>query len=62
MTSTVLEKTMLIDGNWLPAESGKTFAVHNPATGEQIARVAKADAQDVDRAAPAAGRGASVRV
>jgi len=56
MTSPVLEKTMLIDGNWLPAESGKTFAVNNPATGEQIARVAKADAQDVDRSARAAHR------
>lgn len=56
MTSSVLEKTMLIDGNWLPAASGKTFAVHNPATGEPIARVATADAQDVDRAARAAHR------
>jgi acyl-CoA reductase-like NAD-dependent aldehyde dehydrogenase len=50
------DKTMLIDGEWLPAESGKTFAVHNPATGEEIARAAKADTPDVDRAVRAAHR------
>ncbi len=50
------DKTMLIDGEWLPAESGKTFAVHEPATGEEIARVAKADTADVDRAVRAAHR------
>jgi len=50
------DKTMLIDGEWLPAETGKTFAVHNPATGEDIARVAKADTPDVDRAVRAAHR------
>jgi acyl-CoA reductase-like NAD-dependent aldehyde dehydrogenase len=47
---------MLIDGEWVSAESGKTFAVHNPATGEEIARVAKADTPDVDRAVRAAHR------
>ncbi|OGB96728.1 MAG: betaine-aldehyde dehydrogenase [candidate division NC10 bacterium RIFCSPLOWO2_12_FULL_66_18] len=47
---------MLVDGSWIPAESGKTFAVHNPSTGEEIARVAKADTPDVDRAVRAAHR------
>ncbi len=56
MPNTVTERTMLIDAEWLPAESGKTFAVHNPATGEEIARVAKADTPDVDRAVRAAHR------
>jgi acyl-CoA reductase-like NAD-dependent aldehyde dehydrogenase len=56
MPNTVKERMMLIDGEWLPAESGKTFAVHNPATGEEIARVAKADTPDVDRAVRAAHR------
>ena len=50
------EKPMLVDGSWIPAESGKTFAVHNPSTGEEIARVAKADTPDVDRAVRAAHR------
>ncbi len=56
MPNTVTERMMLIDAEWLPAESGKTFAVHNPATGEEIARVAKADTPDVDRAVRAAHR------
>ena len=56
MPNEIPHKTMLIDGEWLPAESGKTFAVHNPATGEEIARVAKADTADVDRAVRAAHR------
>jgi len=56
MQNEMPDKTMLIDGEWLPAESGKTFAVHNPATGEEIARVAKADTPDVDRAVRAAHR------
>lgn len=56
MPNAVSEKTMFVDGSWIPAESGKTFPVHNPATGEEIARVAKADASDVDRAVRAAHR------
>ncbi len=56
MPSAPPEKTMLIDGTWVAAESGKTFAVHNPATGEEIARVAQADATDVGRAVRAAHR------
>lgn len=56
MSQSTSEKTMLVDGRWVPAESGKTFAVHNPATGEEIARVAQADRADVDRAVQAAHR------
>ncbi len=48
------EKALLIDGSWVPAESGRTAGVHNPATGEEIVRVAQADASDVDRAVRAA--------
>lgn len=33
-------RALLIDGKWTPAQSGKTFAVHDPATGEKIADVA----------------------
>jgi aldehyde dehydrogenase (NAD+) len=45
---------LLINNRWIPSESGKTFATINPATGEEICRVAEADAADVDRAVKAA--------
>ena len=45
---------LLINGKWVEAASGKTFATINPATGEPIARVAEADAADVDKAVAAA--------
>ena len=41
---------LLIDGQWIDAESGKTFTTFNPATGDEIAEVAEADTRDVDRA------------
>jgi phenylacetaldehyde dehydrogenase len=47
---------MLIDGRFVPAASGKTFPVYNPATGEVIARVPEAETEDVDRAVSAARR------
>lgn len=34
---------MLIDGRLVPAASGKTFAVYNPATGAVIANVPEGD-------------------
>lgn len=43
-----------IGGNWVPAQSGKTFETVNPATEETIAQVAEGDAADVDLAAKAA--------
>ena len=39
-----------IDGDWVDAASGETFACVNPATGTELARVAACDAEDVDRA------------
>ena len=48
------EHKLLINGEWRPAVSGKTFEVFNPATGEVIARVAEGDAADVDLAVTAA--------
>src|SRR6266496_3597477 len=45
---------MLIDGEWVPARSGKTFEVKNPATDEVLARVPDAAVEDVDRAVKAA--------
>lgn len=47
-------KKMLINGAWVEAVSGKTFAVMNPATGEEVARVAEGDKQDIDKAVKAA--------
>ncbi|AXC14262.1 Aldehyde dehydrogenase [Acidisarcina polymorpha] len=45
---------MFIDGRFVVAASGKTFPVYNPATGEVIAHVPEAEAEDVDRAVRAA--------
>ncbi len=47
---------LLIGGEWQASASGKTFETINPATEEVIARVAEADAPDVDRAVAAARR------
>lgn len=47
---------MLIDGQFVAAQSGKTFAVYNPATGSEITQVPEADAADIDRAVKAARR------
>ncbi len=44
----------LIDGALVPALSGRTFPVVNPATGEEVATAAEGDAADVDRAVAAA--------
>ncbi|WP_428493327.1 aldehyde dehydrogenase family protein [Rhodopila sp.] len=47
---------LLIDGQWVDAKSGKTFAVFDPSNGQQIAQVAEGGAQDVDAAVAAARR------
>jgi len=41
-------------GNHIPASSGETFDVHNPATGTVVATLAEASAEDVRRALDAA--------
>jgi aldehyde dehydrogenase (NAD+) len=41
---------MLIGGEWIDADSGRTFETVNPATEELIANVPRASAIDVDRA------------
>src|SRR5260370_26508754 len=45
---------LFIDGQFVDAESGKTFSSPNPATGETFAEVAEADKADVDKAVAAA--------
>ena len=39
-------KDLHIDGRWRPAESGRTFAVEDPATGEALTQVADGDERD----------------
>jgi len=48
---------LFIDGQWQDAASGRTLAVHNPATGQQIGTVARAGTADLDRALAAAQKG-----
>ncbi|KAK4784985.1 hypothetical protein SAY86_001674 [Trapa natans] len=45
---------LLINGNFVDAASGKTFPTLDPRTGEVIAHVSEADAEDVNRAVSAA--------
>ncbi|WP_104205134.1 aldehyde dehydrogenase family protein [Billgrantia saliphila] len=45
---------MFIGGEWLPARSGKTLEVFNPATAEVICQVPAGDADDIDRAVTSA--------
>ena len=45
-----------IGGSWTDARAGERIAVENPATGEPIAEVARASAEDVDLAVAAARR------
>src|ERR1700704_6991456 len=47
---------LFIDGQFVDAESGKTFKTPNPATGETFAEVAEADKADIDKAVAAARR------
>src|SRR6202162_6252448 len=49
-----LRTGLFINGEFVPSASGKRFATINPATGETIAEVAEAGAEDLDRAVAAA--------
>lgn len=49
-----LPKKLLIGGQWVDAQSGKTFETYNPATGEVLAQVAEGDSEDINRAVAAA--------
>ena len=48
---------LYIDGQWQDAADGRTLAVHNPATGVEIGRVAHAGIAELDRALAAAQKG-----
>jgi phenylacetaldehyde dehydrogenase len=47
---------LFIDGKFVPAQSGETFEVINPATGEVFAKAAAGGAADIDLAVKAARR------
>ena len=47
---------LFIDGQWVDADSGKTFTTPNPATGATLAEVAEGDKADIDKAVAAARR------
>jgi acyl-CoA reductase-like NAD-dependent aldehyde dehydrogenase len=48
---------LFVGNEWIDAHDGATFATHNPATEEVLARVACGGEDDVDRAVRAARRG-----
>ncbi len=52
----LLRAQAYIDGQWVDADSGETFAVTNPATGETLVEVACCGADETRRAIEAAGR------
>jgi len=45
---------LLINNQWVPSVSGKTFGTVNPSTGEEICQIAEADSADVEKAVKAA--------
>ena len=47
---------LLIDGEWVKAQSEQTFQTRNPATGELLADCAQGDEVDIDIAVRAARR------
>ena len=47
-------RQLLIDGEWVDAKDGQTFATVNPATEDVLVQVAQASAVDADRAVTAA--------
>ena len=52
----LLRDQAYVDGQWVAADSGETFAVENPATGEVLAEVACCGGAETRRAIEAAGR------
>ena len=52
----LLKKQAYVDGQWIGADSGETFPVFNPATGEVLVDVAKCGTAETQRAIEAADR------
>ncbi|WP_093635271.1 aldehyde dehydrogenase family protein [Paraburkholderia aspalathi] len=49
-------RLLLIDGQWRPSASGKTFSTSDPSTGRIVASIAEGSERDVDMAVAAARR------
>ncbi|HZG09940.1 MAG TPA: aldehyde dehydrogenase family protein [Allosphingosinicella sp.] len=47
---------LFIDGEWVESRGGGTIAVYDPSNGKQVATIADASVEDVDRAVAAARR------
>ena len=60
MSHSYPDTQLLINGQWQPAASGKTIAVHNPATGAVIGQLAHAGIEDLERALAAAEKGFAI--
>src|SRR5918997_2839082 len=56
MPDGVASYRMLIDDEWVEARAGGRFVSVNPVTGEPLAEVPRAGAEDIDRAVLAARR------
>ena len=56
MATTVKHHQMFIGGEWVDGSGDESQPIVSPATGQVIAEVPKATAQDVDRAVAAAKR------
>ena len=41
------KQKLLINGKWVDAASGKTFASYNPATGDVLATIAEGDRKKI---------------
>ncbi len=54
MATAVKHQQMFIGGEWVDGSTGETLPIQNPATGEVIAEVPAAAAEDVNRAVAAA--------
>ena len=54
MSVSITQYKNFVGGEWVDAASGETMEVLNPATGEVIAEVPRADGEDVERAVDAA--------
>ncbi|MEQ8502762.1 MAG: NADP-dependent succinate-semialdehyde dehydrogenase [Sneathiellaceae bacterium] len=52
----LLRSQCYVDGAWIDADSGKSFAVTNPATGEEIGKVPEMGASETRRAIEAADK------
>jgi succinate-semialdehyde dehydrogenase/glutarate-semialdehyde dehydrogenase len=54
--SDLLRRQAYVDGEWVDADSGETFPVVDPATGDEVARVPRMGAGETRRAIEAAAR------